>query len=147
CARRTRPETGSQRSPAYKRFTDAIRASAPDLNITFEWRSVEGKKELYPQILTELVEQQVDVVFTGPTPAAVAAKQVTAMVAIVFMIVANPVTLGLVKNLEKPGHHRPLRRTARFPEQGSRSFLSGAWTLSNSILSEASFSRVATSRA
>ena len=30
------------RSPGYKRFTDAIRASAPDLNISFEWRSAEG---------------------------------------------------------------------------------------------------------
>lgn len=42
-------------------------------------------------------------IFTGPAPAAVVAKQVTTTVPIVFMVVANPVTLGLVKNLEKPG--------------------------------------------
>jgi hypothetical protein len=36
------------RSPAFKRFTDTIRASAPDLNISFEWRSAEGKNDLYP---------------------------------------------------------------------------------------------------
>jgi putative ABC transport system substrate-binding protein len=50
-----------------------------------------------------LIQQQVDVIFTGPAPAAVVAKQVTTTVPIVFMVVANPVTLGLVKNLEKPG--------------------------------------------
>ena len=93
----------ASRSPAYKRFTDTIRASAPDLNISFEWRSAEGKNDRYPQIVTDLVQQQVHAIFTGPAPAAVAAKQVTTTVPVVFMIVANPVTLGLVKSLEKPG--------------------------------------------
>jgi putative ABC transport system substrate-binding protein len=87
----------------FKRFTDAIRASAPDLNISFEWRSAEGKNDRYPQIVTDLVQQQVDVIFAGPAPAAVAAQQVTTTVPVVFMTVANPVTLGLVKSLEKPG--------------------------------------------
>jgi putative tryptophan/tyrosine transport system substrate-binding protein len=91
------------RSPAFKRFTDTIRASAPDLNISFEWRSAEGKNDLYPQILTELVQQQVHVIFTGPAPAAVAARRVTPTVPVVFLIAPNPVTLGLVKSLEHPG--------------------------------------------
>jgi putative ABC transport system substrate-binding protein len=93
----------ASRSPAFKRFTDTIRASAPDLYITFEWRSAEGKNERYPQIVADLVQQQVDVIFTGPGPAALAARQVTATVPVVFNIAANPVTLGLVKSLEKPG--------------------------------------------
>jgi putative ABC transport system substrate-binding protein len=93
----------ASRSPAFKRFTDTIRASAPDLNITFEWRSAEGKNERYPQIVTELVQQQVHVIFTGPGPAALAARQVTTAVPVVFNIAANPVTLGLVRSLEKPG--------------------------------------------
>src|SRR5436190_19203528 len=65
----------ASRSPVYKRFTDTIRASAPDLNISFEWRSAEGNNDRYPQIVTDLVQQQVDAIFTGPAPAAVAAKQ------------------------------------------------------------------------
>ena len=93
----------ASRSPAFKRFTDTIRASVPGLNITFEWRSAEGKNERYPQIVTDLVQQQVEVIFTGPGPAAVAARQVTSTVPVVFNIAANPVTLGLVKSLEKPG--------------------------------------------
>ena len=90
-------------SPVLKRFTDAIRASVPGLNITFELRSAEGKSDRYPQIVTDLVQQQVDVIIAGPGAAAVAAQQVTTTVPVVFIIAANPVTLGLVKSLEKPG--------------------------------------------
>jgi len=79
----------------------------PGSDITFGWRGAEGKKELYPQILTESVEQQVDVILSGPVPAAVVAKQVTTTVPIVFIVVANPVTLGLLKNLEKRGGNTP----------------------------------------
>ena len=74
----------ASRSPAYKRFTDTIRASAPGLNISFEWRSAEGKNDRYPQIVTDLVQQRVDVIFTGAGPAAVAARQVTTTVPVVF---------------------------------------------------------------
>src|SRR4051794_11567168 len=59
----------ASRSPAFKRFTDTIRASAPDLNITLEWLSAEGKNDRYPQIVADLVQQQVHVIFTGPGPA------------------------------------------------------------------------------
>ncbi len=93
----------ASRSPVFKRLTDAIRASVPGLNITFEWRSGEGKNDRYPQIVKDLVQQQVDVIIAGPGAAALAAQQVTTTVPVVFIIGANPVTLGLVKSLEKPG--------------------------------------------
>jgi putative ABC transport system substrate-binding protein len=93
----------ASRSPAFKRFTDTIHASAPDLNITFEWRSAEGKNDRYPQIVADLIQQQVHVIFAGPGPAALAAQQITTTVPVVFLIAANPATLGLVKSLEKPG--------------------------------------------
>ena len=54
-------------------------------------------------MVTDLVQQRVDVIFALPGPSAVAAQQVTTTVPVVFMIAANPVTLGLVKSLEKPG--------------------------------------------
>ena len=93
----------ASRSPLYKLITDTIRASAPSLDISFELRSAEGKNERYPQIVTDLVQQRVDVILTFPPPAALAAQQVTTTVPVVFVIAANPVTLGLVKSLEKPG--------------------------------------------
>src|SRR5436309_1801478 len=53
----------ASRSPVYARFTDAIRASVPDQNITFEFRSADGNNDRYPQIITDLVQQRVDVIF------------------------------------------------------------------------------------
>jgi putative ABC transport system substrate-binding protein len=91
------------RSPNLKRAMDTIRASVPSQNVTFEFRIAEGKSDRYPQLVTDLVQQHVDVIFALPGSAAVAAQQVTTTVPIVFMIAANPVTLGLVKSLEKPG--------------------------------------------
>jgi len=113
----------ASRSPVFKQFADAIRASTPDLEISFELRSAEGKSDRYPQIVTELVRQQVDVIFAFPAPAAVAAKQVTTTVPVVFMTPADPVTLGLVKSLEKPGGNFTglYDERGRFPEQASSS--------------------------
>ncbi len=93
----------ASRSPALMRVMDTIRASVPGQNVTFELRSAEGKNDRYPQIVTDLVQQHVDVIYAPPGPAAVAAQQVTTTVPVVFIIAANPVTLGLVKSLEKPG--------------------------------------------
>src|SRR5262245_15824787 len=70
----------ASRSPAYKQLTDAIRASVPGLNVTFELRSAEGKNDRYPQIVSDLVQQRVDVILAIPGPAAVAAKQITTTV-------------------------------------------------------------------
>jgi ABC-type uncharacterized transport system substrate-binding protein len=60
-------------SPLQKRTMDMIRATVPDLNVTFDLRSAEGRNDRYPQIMTDLVQQKVDVIFAVPGPAAVAA--------------------------------------------------------------------------
>ena len=93
----------ASRSPLFKLITDTILASAAGLDVTFELRSAEGKNDRYPQIVTDLVQQRVDVIFALPGSAALAAQQVTTTVPVVFSIAANPVALGLVKSLEKPG--------------------------------------------
>jgi putative tryptophan/tyrosine transport system substrate-binding protein len=93
----------ASRMPALIQMMDTIRASVPGQSITFELRSAEGKNDRYPQIVTDLVQQHVDVIFAPQGPAVVAAQQVTTTVPVVFYIAANPVTLGLVKNLERPG--------------------------------------------
>jgi len=93
----------ASRSPVLMRMMDTIRASVPSQNVTFELRSAEGKNDRYPQIVTDLVQQHVDVIYAPQGPAALAAQRITTTVPVVFYIAANPVTFGLVKSLEKPG--------------------------------------------
>jgi putative ABC transport system substrate-binding protein len=88
-----------------QQFTDELRALGyvPSQNIVFEYRSSEGKDERFGQLVSDLIAQKVDVIFSPGTPPTRAAKQVTSTVPIVFVIAADPVALGLVNSLEKPG--------------------------------------------
>ena len=73
-------------------------------NLVIEVRSAEGKDERYAALATELAVLKVDVIVTtGGTPAALAAKQATRTLPIVFIGVGDPVTSGLVTSLARPG--------------------------------------------
>jgi putative tryptophan/tyrosine transport system substrate-binding protein len=72
-------------------------------NLVIEYRSAEGKLERLPALAAELVALKVDVIVAGGTPAALATKQATKTLPIVFTAVADPVTSGLVTSLARPG--------------------------------------------
>jgi putative ABC transport system substrate-binding protein len=73
-------------------------------NVVIEYRSAEGKLERLPALAAELVALKVDVLVTGGgTPTALAAKQATKTLPIVFTSAADPVTDGLVTSLARPG--------------------------------------------
>ena len=72
-------------------------------NIAFEFRSADKKLEQLPAMARELVGLKVDVLVTVATPAAVAAKNATKTIPIVFIVVADPVEAGLINNLARPG--------------------------------------------
>ena len=73
-------------------------------NVVIEYRSAEGKLERLPALATELVALKVDVIVTGGgTPTALAAKQATRTLPIVFSSATDPVTDGLVTSLAHPG--------------------------------------------
>ena len=73
-------------------------------NIVIEYRDAEGKVERFPALAAELVTLKVDVIVTaGGTPAALAAKQATRTLPIVFAGVGDAVTDGLVTSLARPG--------------------------------------------
>jgi putative ABC transport system substrate-binding protein len=72
-------------------------------NFVFENRDSEGKPERFPALAAELVGLNVDVILAGSTPAALAAKQATGTVPIVFAATPDPVGSGLVTSLARPG--------------------------------------------
>jgi len=72
-------------------------------NVVIEYRDAEGKLERLPALAAELVALKVDVIVAPPTVAALAAKQATRTLPIVFASAADPVTSGLVTSLARPG--------------------------------------------
>jgi putative ABC transport system substrate-binding protein len=73
-------------------------------NMTFAYRSAEGRPEQLPQLAMELVRVHPDVLITGfGTLAAQAAKAATTTIPIVFTNLGDPVGAGLVASLGRPG--------------------------------------------
>jgi putative ABC transport system substrate-binding protein len=72
-------------------------------NVVIEYRSAEGKLERFPALAAELVALKVDVIVAANTRAALAAKQATRTLPIVFSTAVDPVTSGLVTSLARPG--------------------------------------------
>jgi putative tryptophan/tyrosine transport system substrate-binding protein len=72
-------------------------------NIVIEYRSAEGRYDRLPDIAAELVRLKVDVIVAAPTPAALAARKATGTVPIVGVSLTEPVGIGLITSLARPG--------------------------------------------
>ena len=72
-------------------------------NVVVEFRATDGSFDQLPRFAEELVRSKVDVILASAAPAALAAKGVTTSVPIVFVGVRDPVELGLVASLARPG--------------------------------------------
>ena len=90
-------------------YYDAFNAKLRELgyiegkNIIVEWRFADGKYERLPGLADELVKSNVEVLVTHSTPGAQTLQRATSTVPIVFMAVGNPLELGLVRSLSRPG--------------------------------------------
>ena len=73
-------------------------------NITIEARWAEGRSERFPELIGELVRLKVNAIVTLSTPAALAAKNGTTTIPVVF-IASDPLGSGLVGSLARPGEN------------------------------------------
>jgi putative ABC transport system substrate-binding protein len=96
-------------SAAAKPLWDAFREAMKELgyvegkNVVYEYRSAEGQFDRLPQLAAELVKTPVKVLVVANTPGNLAAKKATTTIPIVMVQVGDPVRVGLVSNLGRPG--------------------------------------------
>ena len=93
------------RSSNLKAFRQGLRdlGYVEGRNLAIEYRSAEGKLDRLPALAAELVSLKVDVIVVASTPPALAAKQATGTIPVVFAAVADAVASGLVTSLAHPG--------------------------------------------
>ena len=95
----------SQPLPPVQRFVRKLReyGYVEGENLRLQSRFTEGHDDRYPDMAAELVRLPVEVIVTWGTPAAVAAKQASRTIPIVMGSIGDPVSVGIVPNLARPG--------------------------------------------
>ena len=101
------PGSASAPAPRIKEFIDALAALgyAQGQNIVFEIRGAEGNYDRFEALANDLVQNQVDVIFIPRAVGVRAAHRVTSTIPIVFSMSVDPVALGVVSSLERPGQN------------------------------------------
>jgi putative ABC transport system substrate-binding protein len=97
----TPSETARRQSPLMQKLAEL--GYTENQNLVVEYRAAEGKIDRLPDLAAELVQVKVDAIFTASSPGVQAASKATDVIPIVFTGVNDPVGLGLVASLARPG--------------------------------------------
>ena len=88
---------------------DAFRKGLQELgyvegrNYVLEYRSADGSNDRFPELAAELVRLKVDLIVTRGTPATQACQKATTTIPVVTTAVGDPVAMGLIASLARPG--------------------------------------------
>jgi putative ABC transport system substrate-binding protein len=100
---------GANTAAAQRRWVAAFTQRLSELgwveghNLAIDFRWAEGRNDRAPEILADFVHRKVDVIVTHATPNVVAAHKATKDIPIVFAAMTDPVALGVVATLARPG--------------------------------------------
>jgi ABC-type uncharacterized transport system substrate-binding protein len=72
-------------------------------NLIIEYRHAEGNKERLPELVTDLIQQRVEILVTTVTQDTLVARKATTEIPIVMVAVGDPVATGFVGSLARPG--------------------------------------------
>jgi len=101
--------TGFSNADAARSFLDPFRQGLRELgwiegqNVSIAYRFADGKPDLLPELASELIRLQSEVIVTEGSPATLAVKNASPTIAIVMGTSGDPVGSGLVASLNRPG--------------------------------------------
>ena len=99
------PGSSSAFAPRIEAFRHGLRdlGYVEGRNITIEYRFAEGQYDRLPALVAELIRLHVDIMVTDGEPAILAAQHATTTIPIVMAVSSDPVGIGFVASLARPG--------------------------------------------